>query len=334
MQAAVFRQLGCPLEIEQVADPRPAGGQVVVDVVRCGICGSDLHMSEEAGFGMLAGTIMGHEFAGEVVECGSDVTSLHVGDLVAVNPIRGCGHCQSCLAGEPAWCAKMLLQSGGYGEFALASVSQCVVLPNGLTFADGAIVEPVAVALHGVNMSGLKAGAKVIVVGAGPIGLAVAFWARRRGASQILVVDVADYQRDRAMALGATQFIVTSDDPVGAVQAALPGGADIVFECVGAPGLVAQCLAHLAVKGTVVLLGLCSRPDTFVPFHAVAKEARIQSSAFFTQQEYEASLRVIESGAFELRDLVTQTVDLGEVPVVFESLKRRSGQCKVLISHK
>lgn len=333
MKAAVFTALKAPLEVQVLPDPKPAPGQVIVSVRRCGICGSDLHMSEEAAFGLPSGAVMGHEFAGEVVEKASDVAGIKVGDLVSVVPIRGCGRCPSCLAGEPAWCAEMLLQGGGYGEFAAANETQCVIMPEGLSMADGAIIEPLAVALHGLQVSSLRPGAKVVVVGAGPIGLSVAFWARRMGASRIVMVDVADFQRERAMEMGATHFVSGVDDPVAEVDRVLGGKADIAFECVGAPGLIAQCVGHVGVRGCVVLLGLCTKPDSFVPFTAVSKEVRLQSSAFFTQQEYRMALGALESGAIEPRCLVSDTIGLNDVPAMFEALKKRSGQSKVLIRH-
>jgi Threonine dehydrogenase and related Zn-dependent dehydrogenases len=129
--------------------------------------------------------------------------------------------------------------------------------------ADGAIVEPLAVALHGVSLSGLRPGdtVLVLVLGAGPIGLAVAFWARRAGASRVVVQDIADYQRERALEMGAHDFVVDRDDPVGAAARALGGPGDIVFECVGVPGLIAQTVNQVRPRGTILLLGLCNQPD-------------------------------------------------------------------------
>src|SRR5690606_27082105 len=117
---------------------------------------------------------------------------------------------------------------------------QCIRLPADLSLADGAIVEPLAVALHGVNLSGMKAGDRVLVLGAGPIGLAVAFWAKRMGAARVAIQDVADYQRERALGMGADAFVVDPADPVGSAEAGLGGKADVVFECVGITGLIDQ----------------------------------------------------------------------------------------------
>jgi (R,R)-butanediol dehydrogenase/meso-butanediol dehydrogenase/diacetyl reductase len=333
MRAAVMQGLHRPLVVENVADPTPAPGEVVVKVGRCGICGSDLHMTEDPAFGRKAGDIIGHEFAGEVVALGRAVEGLRTGDLVSVIPLRGCGECPSCLSGETAWCARgMTLQGGGYAEYALTTPKQCIALPKSASLADGALVEPLAVALHGVALSGLRPSDRVLVLGAGPIGLAVAFWARRLGASQVVVQDIADHQQDRALSMGATGFVTDRTDPVGAAERALGGKADIVFECVGLPGLIAQAVDQVRIKGTVVILGLCTQPDTLIPFVALSKEVRLQTSAFFTRQEYEMALDVLNAGAAEPRALITDTVTFDTLPETFESLRKRTHQCKVMIA--
>lgn len=314
-----------PLTVETVPDPTPQAGEVVVKVGRCGICGSDLHMTEDSAFGMAAGTVLGHEFAGEVVALGKDADGLSIGDFVSVIPLQSCGHCASCRAGEVAWCNHFRLRGGGYAEYALTRPNQCVRLPKSASLADGAIVEPLAVALHGVNMSGLKASYRVLILGAGPIGLAVAFWARRAGASAVVVQDIVAFHQDRALAMGATHF---------STDAAAPEcqNADIVFECVGLPGLIAQAVGQVRKRGTILLLGLCTRPDTFNSFAMLSKEVRLITSAFFTTGEYEAALDALSAGAAEPKLLITDTISLDAVPATFEALKARTHQCKVLIA--
>ena len=325
MRAAIVQGLHQPLTIETVADPTPAPGEVVVKVGRCGICGSDLHMTEDPAFGIQAGDVLGHEFAGEIVALGKDVTGLATGDLVSVIPLKSCGQCPACIAGEVAWCDTFGLQGGGYAEYAVTRPNQCIRLPQSASLADGAIIEPLAVALHGVNMAGLKAGDRVLILGAGPIGLAVAFWARRAGAAEVIIQDIATHQRDRALAMGATGFSVDRDDPICQ-------NADIVFECVGLPGLIAQAVGQVRKRGTILLLGLCTRPDTFNSFAMLSKEVRLITSAFFTRGEYEAALDALDAGAAEPRLLVTDTIVLGDTPTVFEALRQRTHQCKVLIN--
>jgi (R,R)-butanediol dehydrogenase/meso-butanediol dehydrogenase/diacetyl reductase len=331
MKAAVFRGLNQPLEIAEIPAPKPAADEVVIQIGRCGICGSDLHMTHEPAFGVQPGAVLGHEFAGEVIEIGRDVKGLKVGDRVAAAPIRGCGRCPSCLAGEPAWCREMLLQGGGYAEFATATERQCLKLPGSTSVADGALVEPLAVALHGVMRGNLKPGSRILVIGAGPIGLGVVFWARQYGAARIAVSDLTTLQRDLAHQLGATAFVQTGPEAVARVEAALGGAPDIVFECAGQPGLLAQSLEHTGIRGTIVVLGLCTAADSFVPFKAVSKEVQFVTSAFFDMKEYQASLDVLEGGKAPASAMVTNTVALSAMPPVFEALRHRTSQCKVLV---
>jgi (R,R)-butanediol dehydrogenase / meso-butanediol dehydrogenase / diacetyl reductase len=332
MKAVTFQGLHTPLAFETIADPTPGAGELVVKVGRCGICGSDLHMTEDAAYGCQKGDVLGHEFAGEVVALGKDTAGPRVGDLVSVIPLKSCGTCEHCLKGEVQWCSNFGLQGGGYAEYAVTRPNQCVPLPSGLTLADGALIEPLAVALHGVNLSGLKAGDKVLVLGAGPIGLAVAYWARRMGAGRVAVQDISPFQQDRATNMGADAFVVDPADPVGSAERALGGKADIVFECVGIPGLIAQAVDQVRPRGTILLLGLCTKPDTFNSFAMLSKELRLVTSAFFTVPEYEAALKALEQGAVEPRVMVTDTISLADVPTIYESLKRRTEQCKVMIA--
>lgn len=331
MRAVVVQGLHRPLAVETLPDPTPGEGEVVVRVGRCGICGSDLHMTEDPAYGVSAGDVLGHEFAGDIVAVGRGVEGLAPGDRVAVSPLRSCGHCPACRAGEVAWCEHFGLQGGGYAEYAVTRPNQCVRLPASASLADGAIIEPLAVALHGVNLSGLRTGDKVLVLGGGPIGLAAAFWARRRGAGAVVVQDIALFQRERALAMGASGFVAEPEDPIGAAERALGGKADLVIECVGRPGLIAQAVQQVRARGTILLLGLCTQPDTFNSFAMLSKEVRLVTSAFFLRQEYEAALDALCQGAIEPRHLVTATIPLDATPDRFEALRRRTNDCKVLI---
>ena len=332
MKAVTFQALHRPLTLETIPDPTPAADQVVVKVGRCGICGSDLHMTEDPAYGCKHGDVLGHEFAGEVVALGREAEGLKTGDLVSVIPLMSCGHCEHCRKGEVQWCAEFGLQGGGYAEYTLTRPNQCVKMPADVSLDDGAIIEPLAVALHGVNLSGMQPGDKVLILGAGPIGLAVAFWAKRFGASKVAVQDIAAFQEQRALGMGADLFVVDPQEPVAGAERQLGGKADVVFECVGMPGLIDQAVQQVRNRGTILLLGLCTRPDPINSFAMLSKEVRLVTSAFFTRQEYEAALDALARGAIEPRLLVTDTISLEDTPEVFESLKRRTSQCKVLIA--
>jgi (R,R)-butanediol dehydrogenase/meso-butanediol dehydrogenase/diacetyl reductase len=288
-------------------------------------------MTREPVFGIAPGTVLGHEFAGEIVDIGRSVAGLKPGDQVAVAPIRGCGGCSNCLNGEPAWCTRMSLQGGGFAQYALATDRQCLKLPATTSTEEGALVEPLAVALHAVALSGLKAGDRVLIMGAGPIGLAVAFWARRHGATRVAVSDLTPFQSKLASQVGATAFVQSAGDVIVRVNSALGGPPDVVFECVGKPGVLAEALEHVRPRGNIVILGLCTSADSFIPFRAVSKEVKFITSAFFNLAEYRTALDTLDGGSSAARLLVTDTVPLTRLPVVFEELRQRTSQCKVMV---
>lgn len=333
MKAAIFQGVHKPLVIESLPDPTPGPGDVVVKVGLCGICGSDLHISEDPIFGVPAGAVLGHEYSGEVVEVGSGVTTVRKGDRLAVFPLESCGACGPCRSGQPAWCDKgMVVGGGGYGQFSRVAEHQCVRMPSGVSLADGALVEPLAVSLHAVNVSKMRSGARVLVVGAGPIGLATVFWARRMGAGKIAVTASSTRRAELAMEMGASVFMEPEDNGPEAVSRALGGPPEVVFECVGKPGLIQKCVDHVAARGTVVIVGLCTMPDTINPFAVVSKECVIQPSAFYELRDFETTLDVLEAGILTPHQMITDEVSLGSLPEAFEALKQRTHQCKVIVN--
>ena len=331
MKAAIFKERGQPLAIEGISDPTPGPGEVVVQVGRCGICGSDLHVTREPANLAPAGKVLGHEYAGEVIATGRDVTRVKTGDNVAVMPLSSCGACANCLAGEPAWCAERKIDGGGYAEYSLTHERQCIKLPGTLSMEDGALVEPMAVGLHAVAQSGLGPGDKVLVYGAGPIGLATIFWLKRMGAGQIAVTARTTQRKELALKMGADLFVTPSDDPPAAVIEAMGGPADIVFECVGASGLLQQSILSVRMRGRVVVAGLCFHADSIVPAAMVVREARIQPAAFYSLAEFQHAAEPLDQGAVEPRMMVTDTVPLIDMPPAFEALRERTTQCKVMV---
>ncbi|HBZ45481.1 MAG TPA: Zn-dependent alcohol dehydrogenase [Maritimibacter sp.] len=335
MKAAIFDALGKPLRVGEVDQPEAGRGQVLLEVCRCGICGSDLHMTEDATFGLQGGEVIGHEFSGEVIDVGAGVTHLKPGDHVSAAPLRGCGTCAACKRGEPAWCARFELIGGGYAEYAALDELQCRKLPWGISAVDGALAEPLAVALHGILRARMEPGARVLIVGAGAIGLAVAFWARRMGAAKVVVADLHDHQRDRAMDLGATDFVLSGEDMAARVNEACGGQPpEIVFECVGKPGLIDHCVDLVASRGKVLVLGLCTAPDHMDSFRAISKEVDIVMSVFFTMPEFDMAIRALDGGVYAPQNLISDNVPLLTMPEAFEALRVRTTQCKVLVDPK
>jgi len=333
MKAALFDTVGRPLRVDTIGDPQPQADEVVLKVAACGICGSDLHMTEDPKtFGIGQGVVLGHEFAGEIVSLGADVTGFAIGDRVAVAPMRGCGHCDRCRAGDPAWCSEMQLIGGGYAELTAVAARQCVKLPENLPLSEGALAEPTSIGLHSVMRSGLKPGEKVLILGAGPIGLLVALWARRMGASHVVVADINDYQRERAQSVGATGFAISGPGLAAEFEKQAGAAPDIVFECVGKKGLIDFACDLVRVQGKVVGVGLCVGGDEWDPFAVLNKEITIVMAAFFNMAEFAMAIDALATfETFRPQALITDTIGLGHVPETFEALRNRTTQCKVLI---
>ena len=331
MKAAIFDSVGRPLRVADLPEPVPGPDEVVLRTAACGICGSDLHITEDpVPFGIGGNFVLGHEISGTVVAVGADVQDLKPGDGVAVVPMRGCGSCDRCRAGDPARCPTMTLIGGGYAEYVTVAARQCALVPAGVALADAALAEPLSVALHCIVRSGMKPGDRVAIIGAGPIGLLVAFWARRMGAAHVVMADVHTHQRERALALGATDFALSGDRLAENLADLCDGPPDIVFECVGKRGLLQAATEAVRLQGKVVGVGLCVGGDEWDPFVALSKEIDLIFAVFFHQKnEFGVALNALITGIPQA--LITDRIGLSPVPQVFESLRRRTTQCKVLI---
>jgi threonine dehydrogenase-like Zn-dependent dehydrogenase len=333
MKAAVFDGVGQPLRVADLREPEPAPDEVLLRIAACGICGSDLHITEDpVTFGVGQGTVLGHEFAGEVIGLGTSVTGFAVGNRVAVAPMWGCGACASCLKGDPAWCGQMRLIGGGYAEVTAVAARQCRRLPDDLPLEEGALAEPVAVGLHAVMRSGMKPGDTVLILGAGPIGLVTAFWARRLGAGAVIVADLNRHQEARAAAVGATGFAISGPGLGAEVPAMIGAKPDIVFECVGKRGLIDAACRLVRVHGTVVAVGLCVGGDDWDPFAALSKEISVVFAVFFSMAEFATAIDALGPGRFRPQSLITDRIGFAAVPDTFEALRKRTTQCKVLIA--
>ena len=337
MKGAVFHGIGQPLTIETLAYPKPGSGELVLRVKCCGICGSDLHAASLPP-GLPPGTVMGHEFAGEVVEVGSDARAgWKVGDRVCAFPAIGCGKCGPCLAGDIILCPSLRGTGlgqipGAYSEYVLVGGNESLRLPSGVSFREGALVEPLAVGLHAVNTARLQPGERVMVIGAGPIGLAVTAWARFFGARAVVVNERAPGRIALAQKFGATAVAdVSKEDPVTVFQRETGGPPDVIFECVGVPGLVQQCIGMAKVRGRVVVVGVCMQPDTIFPVMGIIKEVELRFVVAYHRRDWELTVDMLDRGRIPGRDMITDVVDLAAFPSAFEALKTPTHQCKVIL---
>jgi (R,R)-butanediol dehydrogenase/meso-butanediol dehydrogenase/diacetyl reductase len=340
MKAAVFKEVGTPLVVENVADPEPDPRGLVMKVAYCGVCGTDLHATREGLTTACCGQILGHEYVGEIAEVGAQAEGdWQVGDKVCALPFIACGHCLPCAAGRFFECQDKKVAGvdapGGYAEFVATGARETIRLPDGLDLESAALVEPLAVGIHAVRVANLKAGSRVMVIGAGPIGLTVALWARFFGAREVVVSELAPSRAALAVKMGATRVI--RPDPAGGAEQLLEqfidvagGPPEVIFECVGAPGLLQQCIEMAPQRGKIVPVGVCEQPDNIMPFFGLIKELRIQFAIAYTRDDFDTCLAMLAEKRIDVSAMVTDIVGLDELPEAFEALRTPSHQCKVL----
>jgi threonine dehydrogenase-like Zn-dependent dehydrogenase len=337
MKAAVLRELRKPLQIEEVPDPTPGPAELVLKVHSCGICGSDLHVSD-LPYGMPAGTVMGHEFSGVVEEVGKQAAGrFKVGDRVCAMPMIGCGGCAPCITGDGTQCASIQATGlggvpGAYAEYVRVGMHETLQLPEGIDHRQGAMVEPLAVGLHAVEKAELRPGARVLVIGGGPIGLTVSLWARFFGARAVVMSEKAEGRRELASRFGATDALDPARKEIGPEFAKRAGGPpDVVFECVGVPGLIQECMTLAPNRGRVVVVGVCVGPDTIVPAVGVVKELDLRFVVAYHRRDFELTLSLLAQERISSQAMVTDVVDLAGFSAAFEALKKPSSQCKVML---
>jgi 2-desacetyl-2-hydroxyethyl bacteriochlorophyllide A dehydrogenase len=214
--------------------------------------------------------------------------------------------------------------SGAYSEYVRVSARESFALPEGVGTDVGALVEPLSVGLHAVDRARIRPGERVLVIGAGPVGLAVTLWARHLGASEVVVSDRVPARRDAALRHGATASVDPDRDDLGDLY-------DVVFECVGTPGMIATSVAEAAVHGRVIVAGVCTKPDPFVPVMALMKELAMHFVVYYRRSDYAYVVDMLRQGRVDPSTMITDHVGLDAFPSAFEALKTPSTQCKVLV---
>ncbi len=342
MKAAVYDAPGLPLRIAERPDPRPRPGQAVIKVRACGVCGSDLHATTPEADLARRGAVLGHEVTGEIVEIGPDpVGNWSVGDRVYVMPVGSCGRCPHCRLDRPEECPDQRTfgalgpdePDGAYAEYLTVSLSDLLAVPDGVGMDVAALCEPLATGLLCVRQASMEIGDRLLILGAGPIGLAAAVWARFFGARRVVVSERVEYRRELARHLGATDTIEAgSGTDVGARFAALTGAEpDAVIEAVGRPGMLNAAIAAVRPQGTVVTGGVCMEPDSFDHLLAYYKEPQVRTARVYTKAENRFILEMIAAGRIDPAPMISHRIGLDDLPDAFEALRTPTDQCKVMV---
>lgn len=338
MKSAVFYGKH-DLRIQDI--PRPAIGpdEVLIQVKACGICGTDVHIYEgdEGAAKVTAPTILGHEFAGIVVEIGERVKGLMKGDRVCADPNCYCGMCGPCRKGLVHYCENMIgygtTVNGGFAEYCAVNARQIYKLGEHTSFEAGAMAEPAACCLHGIEMCEISMGEKVVIVGGGMIGLLMLQLARLAGASRIALIEPVEEKRRLAADLGADLCIDPWKEEPGAVLAA--NGMDeirTVIECVGSPAAIQQAISLAGNRAIVMMFGL-TRPDETVeihPFECFKKELTLKAS-YINPHTQGRALELIDSGRLDVTSMIGGVCGFNELEDILSSPERRSRGKYILV---
>ena len=353
MRAVVTRRAG--LVVAEMAEPSPGPGQVVVRSLAAGICGSDLHALADfphfcrlmSGVGVPApdpagDTVFGHEFCAEVVDHGPGTEgAVPVGARVCSVPL--------VLGPDgPEQIGYSNAYPGAMAEYLVLQEFLLVPVPDGLATDLAALVEPMAVGEHAVGLAGVEPGQPCLVVGCGPVGLAVVAALKARGHGPVLAADVSPARRRLAEAFGADEVVdpsVTSPHrrwsdlgvPTSILEravASMTGTATVdavIFEAVGVPGMLRALMAEAPPRSRIVVVGVCMHDDTIEPFTAVTKEVELRFSFGYSPAEFEATLGRLAAGMPGAGLLVTGSVDLDGAPGAFETLRTPGEHGKILV---
>lgn len=342
MKAAIFDGPGQPLRVAEVSDPEPAAGEAILRVRACGVCGSDLHATVDGGIARPGG-VLGHEVAGEIAALGPDpIGDWNVGDRVFVVSQFSCGTCGWCLIDQAHNCEQIKFfgalgpdePDGAFAELLRVRTNDLIRVPAEISLDVAAMAEPLATGLMLIREAELSIGDRVLVIGGGPIGLATVLWARFFGARRVVMSEMVAARLDLAEQMGATDRIDASavDDVKTEVESLLGQPPDVVVECVGRPGVLAQSIDIVRHGGTVIAGGVCMQPDTISHVDAYFKEPTVRFPATYTKQENEFIIEMIAAGRIDPTPMLSHRVTLDELPAAFEALRSPTDQCKVIVT--
>ncbi|WP_059172314.1 NAD(P)-dependent alcohol dehydrogenase [Bacillus sp. FJAT-27445] len=313
---------------KEVPMPTVKDNDVLIKVEVVGICGSDVHYYQHGRIGdfiVNGDFILGHECAGEVIEVGSDVKNLKVGDRVALEPGKTCGKCEFCKTGRYNLCPSVEFFAtppfhGVLTNYVAHPEDMCFKLPENVSSTEGALVEPLAVGLHATSIGDVKLGDTVVIYGSGCIGLVSLLASKARGASKIIVIDVLDNRLETALKLGATHVVnPKQSDVVQTIMEITDGkGAEVVIETAGAVVTVKQTVDLLKIGGTIVLVGMTPVDEIEFNFMKLMGKEGVIKPIFRYRNLYPVAINAIASGAINVKDIVSHEFDFNDTKEAFD----------------
>ncbi|MFJ4369217.1 zinc-dependent alcohol dehydrogenase family protein [Streptomyces chartreusis] len=329
MKAAVIEAPG-KVTVTTVPDPTPGPREVVVDVAACGLCGTDLHILQ-GEFAPTLPVVPGHEFAGEVVGLGSEVTELALGDRVAVDPSLYCHECRYCRVGRnnlcDRWQAIGVTVAGGAAEYAVAPVANCVRLPDHVDVQDAALIEPLSCAVRGYDVLNSRLGSHVLIYGSGTMGLMMLELAKRTGAASVDVVDVNPERLATAEKLGCSQVGLSADE-----LRRSSGGWDVVVDATGNAAAIQDGLERVAKAGTFLQFGVSdyATKATISPYRIYNQEITITGS-MAVLHSYERAAELFATGVLDPQVFISHRLPLTEYPQALEQFAAGRGRKIVVL---
>ncbi|UJW74244.1 zinc-dependent alcohol dehydrogenase family protein [Rhizobium sp. SL42] len=326
------------LFVREIDRPNPGPDDLLVRVEACGICGTDRHLFH-GEFPSTPPVTLGHEFSGIVEAMGTAVTGYAIGDRITGDPNIACGRCPQCTAGRVNLCRNLkaigIHRDGGFADYVLVPQRQAFLLPPGLDPLHGAFCEPLACCLHGIDIAGIKAGASVVVLGGGVIGLLTVQLAKLAGATTVILSTRQASRRALAEDLGATASVdpTAGDiiDQIAGSQGLVPGGVDVVIECAGVAQTVQQSFRLAKAGGTVVILGVMPQGAKveIEPFDILFRELRVLGS-FINPFVHRRAADLVATGSIEIDRLISRKVSLEEAALVVTH-PPAPGEVKVMV---
>jgi len=318
MKAAVWHG-GKDVRIEEVPDPKVNTDDVLVRVKSVGICGSDAHAFEGKSKRRIPPLILGHEFAGIVADVGTRVHDFQNGDRVVVEPTISCGVCEPCSNGRTNICVEIrfigLHIPGAFAEYIAVPARKCYKLPDNVSFDEAALVEPLSVATHAVNMTPTRVGDNLLIIGSGVIGLLILQVAKHRVGGNVFVSDLIDYRLDLAKRLGANAVIDSGkEDVTKRVRELTNGkGVDAVIEAVGVQDTLQQGLTVVKKGGEVTITGLLQQIIEVDVMKLVTNEITMRGDYTYTSGDFKTSLDLIKNDVVHVKPLITHTFPLTDI---------------------